>query len=96
MTLVLGFGSNIMQAFVRLLSLGMFVKVQTIASDFSAAVMDWLEAILEWLIAAFSGMVPVFYDTTTGLTFIGWLLVFGIAVAFTRLAFNFIQRAARM
>lgn len=96
MTLVLSFGSNIMLAFARMLGLGHFVKVQTIANDFSTAVMDWLDAILDWLIAAFSGMVPVFYDTTTGLTFIGWLLVFGIAVAFTRLAFSFIQRAARM
>lgn len=90
MTLVLSFGSNLM------LILGRFVQVQTIANDFSTAVMDWLTAILAWLVAAFEGMVPVFYDTTTGLTFIGWLLVFGIAVAFTRLAFNFIQRAARM
>lgn len=88
---------SIMFGFIsRLAGLFDFHILTGIADDFSSAVTAWLTAILSWLVAAFTGMVPVFYVPATGLTFIGWLLVFGIAVAFTRLAFNFIQRAARM
>jgi len=74
----------------------LFAPVLNVAEDFSSAITSWITEILAWLVAVFGGIVPVFYAQATGLTFAGWLLVFGIAVGFTRLAFNFIMRAARL
>lgn len=55
------------------------------------SVLNVFDAIGTWIGDAFTALIPVFYDSTTGLTFMGVLAVAALAISITLLLLNIIQ-----
>lgn len=55
------------------------------------AVLDIFDAIGAWIPEAVEGLIPMFYDTSTGLTFLGVLAVCGLAFSVIFLVMGIIQ-----
>ncbi|MEM0173687.1 MAG: hypothetical protein QXI16_04180 [Sulfolobaceae archaeon] len=66
-----------------------------IISEVISAVGDWITGIFGWLISAVDGVVSIFYDSTEGLTLVGVLLLFGLAMSLVFFAFKFIMSLIR-
>lgn len=66
----------------------------SIITDITSAIGDWITSSIGWVLDVISGMVPIFYDKTAdggGLTVIGVLALFGLAVGLVRLGMNFVR-----
>ncbi|MEM0173686.1 MAG: hypothetical protein QXI16_04175 [Sulfolobaceae archaeon] len=62
-----------------------------IITDIISAVGEWITGVFGWLGSAITGVVSVFYDSTTGLTLVGRLLLFQLATVLVFFAFKFIM-----
>lgn len=60
--------------------------------DFTTTVAEWITAIVSFIVDAFAGVIPIFYDETTGFTFYGILMLFALAVGFVSLALGWLTR----
>lgn len=65
-----------------------------IITEVISAVGEWIEGIFGWLVEAIEGVVTIFYDSD-GLTIIGVLLLFGLAMTLVFFAFRFIRGLIR-
>lgn len=61
-----------------------------IVSEVISVVGEWITGVFGWLVSAVEGVVTIFYDTE-GLTIIGVLLLFGLAMSLVFFAFRFIR-----
>lgn len=66
-----------------------------IVTEVISAVGAWITGVFGWLVSAFEGVVSIFYDDTDGLTIIGVLLLFGLAMSLVFFAFSFIRGLIR-
>lgn len=67
----------------------------SIVSEVISAVSEWITGVFGWLVAAVQGVVSIFYDPTDGLTIVGVLLLFGLAMSLVFFAFKFIKGLIR-
>lgn len=58
--------------------------------DFIDIVGDWIQGMIGWLGSVFSGVTQLFYDD--GFTFLGILMLFGLAVGLIYFGIGFIVR----
>lgn len=63
--------------------------------DFISIVGEWITGFLSWLTTIFSGITTLFYVPTEGFTFIGTLLLFGLAVGLITMGLMFVMRLIR-
>ena len=63
--------------------------------DVSSAVFEIFDAVLAWLLGAVQNMIPLFYDSGTGLTFLGVLAICGLALSCAFLVIRLIQNFLR-
>ena len=56
------------------------------------AILAVFSAVGSWIVTAISDMIPMFYDSTDGLTFLGVLAVAGLAFSVVFLLIGIIQR----
>ena len=66
-----------------------------IVTEIISAVGEWITGIFGWLVSAVQGVVAIFYDSTEGLTIVGVLLLFGLAMTLVFFAFRFIRGLIR-
>lgn len=66
-----------------------------IVTEIIQAVGEWITGIFGWLVSAVQGVVTIFYDDTEGLTIVGVLLLFGLAMTLVFFAFRFIRGLIR-
>lgn len=66
-----------------------------IVTEIISAVGEWITGVFGWLVAAVEGVVGIFYDSTEGLTIVGVLLLFGLAMSLVFFAFRFIRGLIR-
>lgn len=66
-----------------------------IVTEIISAVGEWITGVFGWLVAAVEGVVGIFYDSTDGLTIVGVLLLFGLAMSLVFFAFRFIRGLIR-
>lgn len=64
----------------------------TVIEQFGIALTEWLEIVVNITVSAFEGVIPIFWNTTTGFTIYGLLMIFGLAVGFVGLAIGFMYR----
>jgi type IV secretory pathway VirB2 component (pilin) len=76
------------------MSIGLlFGTVPTLPEAFGNGVLAWLNIIIDFLLGAFTGVVALFWDATTGtFTVQGLLMLFSLAMAFIAFAIAFITR----
>lgn len=63
--------------------------------DFTTTVTSWITAIIGFITESFSGIIPIFYDSTpdgNGFTFYGMLMLFALAVGFVSLGLGWLTR----
>lgn len=63
--------------------------------DFIEVVGQWITGMLSWLTSIFTGITKLFYDSSAeggGFTFLGMLMLFGLAVGLIYFGINFIRR----
>lgn len=65
--------------------------------DFIKIVGDWIMGMIGWLGKIFTGITELFYQTGVGeepgaFTFLGTLMLFGLAVGLVYFGINFIRR----
>lgn len=65
-----------------------------IITEVISAVGEWITGIFGWLVDAVQGVVTIFYDSE-GLTIVGVLLLFGLAMTLVFFAFRFIRGLIR-
>jgi len=65
-----------------------------IVTDVISAVSAWIAGVFDWLVDAVEGVVTIFYDSD-GLTIVGVLLLFGLAMSLVFFAFRFIRGLIR-
>lgn len=56
-----------------------------------SAILSVFTAVGEWIVAAFNSLVPLFYSSESGLTFVGVLAVAGLAFSIAFLLINLIK-----
>ena len=66
-----------------------------IVTEVISAVGEWITGVFGWLVTAVEGVVSIFYDAESGLTIVGVLLLFGLAMSLVFFAFNFIRGLIR-
>lgn len=66
-----------------------------IITEVIQAVGEWITGIFGWLVDAVQGVTDIFYDSTEGLTIVGVLLLFGLAMTLVFFAFRFIKGLIR-
>lgn len=66
-----------------------------IITDIISVVGDWITGIFGWLGSAVTGVTSIFYDSTDGLTLVGRLLLFQLAMVLVFFAFKFIMSLVR-
>lgn len=54
-------------------------------------ILEVFDAVGTWLASAVNNMIPMFYDSTSGLTFLGTLAVAGLAISVIFLIIGVIQ-----
>ena len=59
------------------------------------AILGVWSAVLDWFGGAFESLIPIFYVAETGLTFIGYLAVGGMAVSAAFLFLGLVQKWLR-
>lgn len=59
----------------------------------SSAIGSWITAMFGWIADAIEGIVPIFYTTGAegGLTFIGVMALFGLALGILFFVINFVR-----
>jgi len=60
-------------------------------TDFSTAVLAWLDLVVDMVVAAFAGVIAVFWTPALGFSIYGLLMLFGLAVGFVGLAIGFLR-----
>lgn len=60
------------------------------------AITDTFDAIGAWLVGAVGDMVPMFYDASTGLTFLGTLALIGLGISVSFLLIGIVQRFLKL
>lgn len=63
--------------------------------DFISVVSEWISGMISWLSSIFTGITGLFYDSTAeggGFTFLGILMLFGLAVGLIYFGINFVRR----
>jgi len=65
-----------------------------IVTEIISAVSAWITGVFGWLVDAVEGVVAIFYDSD-GLTIVGVLLLFGLAMSLVFFAFRFIRGLIR-
>lgn len=65
-----------------------------IITEVISAVGEWITGIFGWLVDAVEGVVAIFYNSD-GLTIVGVLLLFGLAMTLVFFAFRFIRGLIR-
>ena len=53
-------------------------------------------SLIDWFVSAIQAVIPIFYESGTGLTFIGGVTVIGVAIAVTTLIFATIRGMLRL
>lgn len=62
-------------------------------AEFIEVVGEWITGMLTWLGSIFTGVTGLFWDTTDSeFTFLGLLLLFGLAVGLIYFGINFVTR----
>ena len=54
-------------------------------------VFEVFDKISEWIVGAVNDMVPIFYNTESGLTFLGTMALCGLGVGLILLIFNVVK-----
>ena len=87
-----------MITFLMGLQLFFMTFVLTIIGDIFDVVVEVIEAVIAIFISLFAddGIVAIFYDGTTGLTFIGALLLIIFGFGLVTWAFNFVKKLIQM
>ena len=58
-------------------------------------ILDVFEAVSNWIVTAVTGIIPMFYDASNGLTFLGILAIAGLAFSVAFLLIGIVQRFLR-
>lgn len=58
-------------------------------------ILDVFEAVSSWIVSSVTGIIPMFYDQTNGLTFLGILAIAGLAFSVAFLLIGIVQRFLR-
>ncbi len=72
-----------------------FLTTVDFTSEFSSKVIEWLNMIIDLVVAAFTGAVSLFWDSTSGFTIPGILLLFALAMSVFTFAIVFIMKLIR-
>lgn len=64
-------------------------------SNVISAILEVWSSVLAWFGGAFNDLIPIFYVAETGLTFIGYLAVGGMAVSAAFLFLGLVQKWLR-
>lgn len=56
------------------------------------SILEVFMAVAEWIVTAVTSVIPMFYSSDTGLTFLGVLAVAGLAISVAFLLIGIIQR----
>lgn len=67
----------------------------TFITEFTGAIGDFLDAFWPMVVSSIDSAIAIFWDGTTGLTVLGYLAVFGLAVGLVYLGMGFVQRLIR-
>lgn len=67
-------------------------KLQSTSTNVLSVILDVFDAVGEWISDAVQAFIPMFYDTSTGLTFLGVLAVAGLAFSVVFLLIGIIQK----
>lgn len=63
--------------------------------DFISVVGEWITGMISWLTSIFTGITGLFYETGPeggGFTFLGMLMLFGLAVGLIYFGINFVRK----
>lgn len=80
---------------ISFLNFAKFLTSPDFTSEFGSKVLAWLDMIIDLIVGAFTGAVSLFWDTTTGFTIPGILLLFALAMSVMTFAIMFIMKLIR-
>lgn len=63
----------------------------SIVEEFIAIVGSWITGAIGWLGDAFTGITALFYVSGSGFTFLGVLMLFGLAIGLVKFGIAFVR-----